>query len=205
MKKFLLISGFFLAGFWVNAQTYSEKDFQQSISQVNTAKTKADYDNLFQKFSKFTGTKTTDRWEAYYYAAVSMYLKIEVQLNQTVHEDLPGGNALARKFAMGALSSQQDNAEANILLGLIYFQKMQINGSQDPQDMDFIAKAIAKVEATSPNNPRLAILKARLKEKSGNKADAEKLLAEAASGFNSKNSTGKLSPTWGRQLIQVKN
>ncbi|MBK1894454.1 tetratricopeptide repeat protein [Chryseobacterium paridis] len=205
MKKFLLILGFFVVGSWANAQSYSEKDFQQSVLQINTAKTKSDYDNLFQKFSKFTGNKTSERWEAYYYAAVSMYLKIEGQLNQTVHEDLPGGNAVARKFAKGALNSQQDNAEANILLGLIYFQKMQINGSQDPQDMEVITKSIAKAEAASPNNLRLAILKARLKEKSGDKANAEKLLQKAASGFDSKNSTGKPSPTWGRQLIQVKN
>ncbi|WP_172282277.1 hypothetical protein [Chryseobacterium sp. LAM-KRS1] len=205
MKKFLLISGFFLAGFWINAQTYSEKDFQQSISQVNTAKTKADYDNLFQKFSKFTGYKKNDRWQAYYYAAVSMYLKTEIQQNQTMHEDLPGANALARKFAKGAFNAQQDNAEANILLGLLYFQKMQVSPSGDTQkDMEIVSQAVAKAEATSPNNPRLAILKARIKEKSGNQADADVLLQKAKNGFDSKTSMGSAAPTWGRQLISNK-
>ena len=205
MKKLLLILGFFVAGSWANAQTYTEKDFQQSVLQINTAKTKNEYDNLFQKFSKFTGTKTSERWQAYYYAAVSMYLKTELQLNQTMHEDLPGANALARKFAKGALNSQQNNAEANILLGLIYFQKMQISGSQDPQDMEVITQTIAKAETTSSNNPRLAILKAIIKEKAGDKADAEKLFQKAISGFDSKNSTHSALPTWGKQLIQVKN
>lgn len=205
MKKFLLILSFFIAGSWVNAQANTEKDFQQSVLQLNTSKTKSDYDTLFQKFSKFSETKTSERWQAYYYAAVSMYLKTELQLNQTTHEDLPGSNALAGKFANAALNSQQNNAEVNILIGLIYFQRMQINGSSDThKEMEVVSQAIAKAEATSPNNPRLAILKARIKEKSGNKADADILLQKAKSGFDSKNATSSPNPTWGRQLISNK-
>lgn len=204
MKKFLLILGFLVAGSWANAQTNTEKDFQQTVLQVNTAKTKSDYDNLFQKFSKFSGTKTSERWEAYYYAAVSMYLKTEMQLDKTMHEDLPGSNALALKFAKGALNSQQNNAEANTLLGLIYFQKIQIGASKDTQkDLEIISQAIAKAEASAPNNPRLAILKARMKEKSGDKSSAEVLLKKATSGLDGKNSQGGAAPTWGRQLIQL--
>lgn len=204
MKKLLLILSFFVAGIFANAQSYTEKDFQQSVLQINNAKTKTEYDNLFQKFSKFTSTKTSERWLAYYYAAVSMYLKTEVQINQTTHEDLSASNGLAAKFANGALSSQQDNAEVNILIGLIYFQKIQINESTDVQkDLDIISKAIAKAEAASPNNPRLAILKARMKEKSGDKAAAEILLKKATSGFEVKNSTSSTAPTWGKQLAQV--
>ncbi|KPH11506.1 hypothetical protein [Chryseobacterium sp. ERMR1:04] len=202
MKKILLILGFFMAASWADAQVYIEKDFQQSVLQVNTSKTRSDYDNLFQKFSKFTSTKTSERWQAYYYAAVSMYLKTEVQLDQTTHEDLSASNALATKFANGA-TSQQDNAEVNILLGLIYFQKIQINPSSNTQkDLDLISQTIAKAEATTPNNPRLAILKARMKEKSGDKSAAELLLKKATSGFGSKNSSDNTAPMWGRQLIQ---
>lgn len=203
MKKFLLILGFFVAGSFANAQTSTEKDFQQSVLQVNTAKTKSDYDNLFQKFSKLTSTKTSERWQAYYYAAVSMFLKTEVQLNQMTHEDLSLSNSLAEKFVNAALTAQPDNAEINTLVGLIFFQKIQINAASDTQKyLDVISQSIAKAEATAPNSPRLAILKARVKEKSGDKAGAIVLLKKATSTLDSKNATNTALPTWGSQLIQ---
>ncbi|KPH11507.1 type IV pilus biogenesis/stability protein PilW [Chryseobacterium sp. ERMR1:04] len=203
MKKILLILSFFVAGISVNAQSYTEKDFQQSVSQINTAKTRSDYDNLFQKFFKFTSTKTSEKWQAYYYAAVSIYLKTEMQLKDTSAQNLGESNAMAQKFAIAALTSQPNNAEINTLIGLIYFQKIQMNISQDVQkDTDVIAKTIAKAEESSPDNPRLVILKAKLKEKSGDKADAEILFQKAQSGFEKENSSDITSPTWGRQLIQ---
>lgn len=203
MKKFLLILCLFVAGSWANAQTYTEKDFQQSVLQINTAKTTSDYDHLFQKFSELTSTKTTERWQAYYYAAVSMYLKTEVQLNQTTREDLSASNSLAEKFVNAALTAQPDNAEINTLVGLIFFQKTQINAASDTKKyLDVISKSITKAEATAPNSPRLAILKARIKEKSGDKAGAIVLFKNATSTL-SKNSTSTAVPTWGSQLIQL--
>ncbi|MDQ0591936.1 hypothetical protein QFZ37_000305 [Chryseobacterium ginsenosidimutans] len=201
MKKTLLI-WFSVLGFCANAQNLTEKDFQQSVSQVNTAKTDNDYDNVFKKFSKFSETKTTDKWQAYYYAAVSMYLKTELQLKKTVHQDISESNALAGKFAKAAFS-QQNNAETNILLGLIYLQKVQIKESKDVQkDLDVVSQMTAKAEASAPNNPRLAILKAKLQERSGNKENAETLFKKALTGFENSNSSGSSTPTWGRQLIQ---
>jgi hypothetical protein len=204
MKKTLLI-WFSVLGFCINAQNLTEKDFQQSVLQVNTAKTDNDYDNVFNKFSKFTQTKTSDRWQAYYYAAVSMYLKTEQQLKKTVHQDIAGSNAIAGKFVKGAYS-QQNNAETNILLGLIYLQKIEIKESKDVQkDLDIVSQMIAKAEASAPNNPRLAILKAKLQERSGNKENAETLYKKASTGFENTNSSGSAVPTWGRQLIQSTN
>jgi hypothetical protein len=201
MKKTLLI-WFSVLGFCINAQNLTEKDFQQSVLQVNTAKTNSDYDNVFNKFSKFTQSKTSDRWQAYYYAAVSMYLKTEQQLKKTVHQDISESNAIAGKFANGAYS-QQNNAETNILLGLIYLQKIQIKESKDVQkDLDVVSQMIAKAETSAPNNPRLAILKAKLQERSGNKENAETLFKKALAGFENNNSSGGTVPTWGRQLIQ---
>jgi ribosomal protein L17 len=201
MKKTLLI-WFSVLGFCINAQNLTEKDFQQSVLQVNTSKTDNDYDNVFNKFSKFTQTKTSDRWQAYYYAAVSMYLKTELQLKKTAHQDVSESNALAGKFANGGYS-QQNNTEADILSGLISLQKIQINGSKDIQkNLDAVSQLITKAETSSPNNPRLAILKAKLQERLGNKANAEKLFQQAQSGFESKNSSEGFAPTWGKQLIQ---
>lgn len=201
MKKTLLI-WFSVLGFCASAQTFSEKDFQQSVSQVNTAKTDNDYDSVFKKFSTFTSTKPSDKWQAYYYAAVAMYLKTESQLKKTVRQDVTESNAVAGKFAKAAYS-QQNNAETSILLGLIYLQRIQVNESKDVQrELDFVSQMITKAEASSPNNPRLAILKAKMEERSGNKENAAKLFQQALSGFGTNNSSGNAAPVWGRQLIQ---
>jgi len=185
--------------FLSHAQAFTEKALQQSVLQINTAKTANDYDNLFKKFSE---SKTSEKWQAYYYAAVALYLKTELQLKTTSAQSLAGTNALARKWATGAWSSQQDNAEANTLLGLLYFQKIQINAQDAQKDSDVISQTIAKAEASSPNNPRLTILKARVKEKSGDKANAEILYEKALSELENEKSSEGIAPTWGRQLIQ---
>ncbi|MGE4514608.1 hypothetical protein SAMN05421846_1189 [Chryseobacterium taeanense] len=204
MKKTLLIC-FCVVGFCLQAQTFSEKDFKQTVSQLNTAKTESDYENAFQKFSKFTSTKTTDRWEAYYYAATATYMEAELQLQKNPSIDVSNLSGLAKKYADGGYSdSKQNNAETDILLGLIAFQKTQGTGVKDVQNnLDIVSQMIARAEAVSPDNPRLAILKAKLEERSGNKENAEKLFKKALTGLGIKSNAS--APTWGRQLIPSMN
>ncbi|PIF43464.1 hypothetical protein CLU96_0372 [Chryseobacterium sp. 52] len=200
MNKLLLIFGFLLAGSWANAQSFTDKALQQTVLQLNNAKTVNDYDSVFNKFSD---AKTSERWQSFYYTAVALYLKTELQLKKASGQNLNESNAVARKLAIGALTSQRDNAEINTLIGLLYFQKTQLNGSQDiQQDWDAINQTIAKAEKSAPNNPRLAILKARIKEKSGDKVNADMLSQKALSGFENQNSSDSTSPAWGRQLLQ---
>lgn len=205
MKKTLLIC-FCVVGFCLQAQTYSEKDFKQTVSQVNTAKTENDYETIFQKFSVFTSTKPSEKWDAYYYAAVAMYMKAELQLKKSPSADVSNLNALAGKYAHGGVSnSKADTAETDILLGLIALQKTEIKGAKDIQmNMNLASQMIAKAQAVAPENPRLAILKAKLEEKSGNKESADKLFKKASTGFEPK-STSSAAPVWGRQLIPSMN
>lgn len=205
MKKTLLIC-LCVVGFCLQAQTYSEKDFKQTVSQVNTAKTENDYETIFQKFSVFTSTKPSEKWDAYYYAAVAMYLKAELQLKKSPSTDVSNLNAIAGKYAHGGASSSKANAaETDILLGLIALQKADIKGAKDVQsNLDLASQMIAKAQATAPENPRLAILKAKLEEKSGNKEIAEKLFKKASTGLESKNASSN-APLWGRQLIPSMN
>jgi len=205
MKKTLLIC-FCVVGFCLQAQTYSEKDFKQTVAQVNTAKTESDYETIFQKFSTFTSSKPSEKWEAYYYAALSAYLKAELQLKKTPSADVSNVSALAGKYAKGGLSdSKSNNAESDILFGLIALQKAQIKGAKDVKsNMDIASQMIAKAEAVTPENPRLAILKAKLAEMSGNKESAEKLFKKALTGLETK-STSSSAPSWGRQLIPSMN
>jgi Tfp pilus assembly protein PilF len=111
-------------------------------------------------------------------------------------------NAFARKIATGIWTAQRDNAEINILLGLLYVQKIQIDGSQNSQpDQDVISQSIVKAETHSVNNPRLTVLQAKIKEKSGDQQNADILYRKALNEFSNPNSSDSKSPTWGKQLV----
>ncbi len=199
MTKLLLILSFFIVNCWVSAQAFTDKVLTQAVLQLNASKTASDYDNVF---SKFSGAKTSETWQANYYAAVALYLKNETLLKKAPGASLMDDNALARKIAAGAWTAQRDNAEINILLGLLYVQKMQIDGSQSSQpDQNVISQSIAKAETSAVNNPRLAILQAKIKEKSGDKTNADILYRKALSEFSNPNASDSKSPTWGKQLI----
>ncbi|MGE8555208.1 MAG: tetratricopeptide repeat protein [Chryseobacterium jejuense] len=194
MNKILFILSFFVTGFWASAQTFTDKALQQSASQLNTTNTEGDYDKLFKKF---TETNTSEKWQAFYYAAVSMYLKAEL-LSKKSTASATHSIVTAEKFALGGSLSQPDSAENNILLGLITLQSIQLNVYNDPaKAIEAVSKYISKAESSDPNNPRLAILKAKSAEKSGNVTEAEAQYQKAATGFT----TLSAVPGWGKQLI----
>jgi hypothetical protein len=202
MKKILLIFCFFAAGFWASSQVFAEKALQQSVSQLNNVKTETEYDALFKKFST---VKTAEKRLAFYYAAVAQYLKSEMALKTPGGQPVADSNGLAGKFALGALNSQQDNAELDILLGLIYLQRIALNASSDTQkDLKTASEYISKAEASSPGNPRLSILKAEMAKRQGDKVGAEKLYQRALKDFDTYSSSNSLAPNWGKQILQAK-
>lgn len=198
MNKLLLILGFFMAGSWVSAQTFSDQALQQSVLKLNDAQSENDYDTLFKIFSE---TKTSEKWQANYYAAATLYLKNIFLLSNSSNKNLSESNELANKLATQALASEKNNGEINTLLGLIHFQKFRIKTATDPQkELKTVTGYMKKAETVLKNNPRLTFLKAELAERSGNKTEAVKLLQKATAEFNTSNSsTG--SPNWGRQLV----
>ncbi|MGU3374246.1 hypothetical protein [Chryseobacterium sp. M5A1_1a] len=196
MNKLLFILGFFVTGFWVSAQTFSDQALQQSVQQLNDAKTDGDYDTLFNTFSE---TKTSEKWKSNYYAAVAMYSKAQFLLTNTTNRPITESNELARKFATQALVSEKNNGEINTLLGLIHIQKIRIVASTDPQkELKTATGYMTKADSQLKNNPRLTFLKAEIAELSNNKIEAIKLHQIAVSEFKSL-SAG--SPNWGKQLI----
>ncbi|ASK31514.1 hypothetical protein CEY12_15960 [Chryseobacterium sp. T16E-39] len=202
MKKILLIFCFFAIGFWASSQTFTEKALQQSVLQLNTAKTATEYDALFKKFST---AKTEEKRLAFYYAAVSQYLKSDIALKTPGGQPVAGSNALAGKFAVGALNAQTNNAELDILLGLIYLQRIALNASSDTQkDLKTASEYISKAEASSPGNPRLNILKAEMAKRQGDKVGAEKLYQRALVDFDAYTSSNSQAPGWGKQILQAK-
>ena len=101
MNKPLLILSLLITCFWVKAQTFTDKTLSQAVLQLYTAKTANEYDSLFNKFST---VKTSEKWQADYYAAVTLYLKNELQSKKTPGQNLDDLNALARKLAISASS-----------------------------------------------------------------------------------------------------
>ncbi|WP_426476840.1 hypothetical protein ACP3T3_16155 [Chryseobacterium sp. CBSDS_008] len=199
MTKLLLILGFLIVNCWTKAQSFTDKALNQAVLQLNASKTASDYDIVFNKFS---GAKTSETLQANYYAAVALYLKNETLLKKASGASLSDDNALARKIATGTWTAQRDHAEINILLGLLYVQKMQIDGSQNNQpDLDVISQSLAKAEANSANNPRLTVLQAKIKEKAGDKSNADILYRKALGEFSNQSPSDSKSPTWGKQLI----
>ncbi|NIF05528.1 hypothetical protein F3J23_08745 [Chryseobacterium sp. Tr-659] len=198
MNKLLFILGFFMTGFCANAQTFSDQALQQSVQQINNAKTDSDYDTLFKVFSD---AKTSEKWKANYYAAVTMYLKTHFLLKQTTGRPMTESNELAKNFAMQALASEKNNGEINTLLGLIYIQKIRLRASGDTQkDLKTAIGYMSKADTQLKNNPRLTFLKVEIAENSGNKAQSIELRQKAVKEFEAADLSSS-SPNWGKNLI----
>lgn len=198
MNKLLFILSFFVTGFWATAQTFSDQALQQSVQQLNTAKTDGDYDTLFNIFSE---TKTSEKWKADYYAAVAMYLKTQYLLKYTTNTPVSESNGLAKKFATQALASEKNNGELNTLLGLIYAQRIRTAATTDYQkDLKTAKEYMTKANLQLKNSPRLTYLKAEVAALANNKAEAIELYSKTASEFNTATSSST-SPNWGKQLV----
>lgn len=200
MTKLLLFLSFLVTGSLMNAQFFSDQTLQQAVLQFNNAKTEKDYDMLFSKFSE---AKTSDKWQANYYAAAALYLKTNFLLKNSPNSPLGEPNETARKLAMQSLASEKNNGEVNLLLALIHFQKIRIKTAADPQkELKTVTSFMNKAETTLKNNPRLSFLKAEISEKHGNKTEAIKLYQKAAKEFET-SGTVSSSPNWGKQLIET--
>ncbi|MDQ1857475.1 MULTISPECIES: tetratricopeptide repeat protein [unclassified Chryseobacterium] len=198
MTKLLLILSFLMTGSLMNAQFFSDQTLQQTVLQLNNAQTENDYDMLFSKFSE---AKTSEKWQANYYAAAALYLKTNFLLKNSPNSPLGESNESARKLAMQALASEKNNGEVNVLLALIHFQKIRIKTAADPQkELKTATGFMAKAETTLKNNPRLSFLKAEIAEKQGNKTEAIKFYQKAAKEFETSDASST-SPHWGKQLI----
>lgn len=198
MYKLLLILSFFVTGSLMNAQFFSDQTLQQSVLQIDNAKTDSDYDTLFKTFSE---TKTSEKWKANYYAAVTMYLKTQYLLKNTPNKPMAESNEIAGKFAVQALASEKNNGEINTLLGLINTQKIRIVATSEPQKILKTAIGyMSKADTQLKDNARLTFLKAEIAELSNNKMEAIKLHKKATLEFNAGNPSST-SPSWGKQLI----
>lgn len=205
MKKIYLLLLLIFISSGANSQTFIDKDLQKEVLKINTSKTASNYDALYKRFST---SAVSEKISLRYYAAVSQYLKTESLIGTPSNESLLESNALAFKNAMSILNSQPDNTEVTTLIGLITLQKIVLKASFDIQkDRNQIRQYISKAEASSPDNPRLTLLKAGFKkqfpEENFNNMSSAQLYQKAEKDFAATNSTDISAPNWGRQLISV--
>lgn len=189
MNKILFILSFFVTGLWVSAQAFTDKALQQSVQQLSSTNTESDLDKLFRVFTR---TQTSEKIQAGYYAGVCQYLKAEL-LPKASDASLEA-NAIAGKFALAMSQSEPNNPEINTLLGLITLQSLQSGKHRNPSKGEQDLSAYLQKANSDPNNPRLAILKAKVAEQSGNKAEADTQYQNATAGLQA-------VPGWGKQLI----
>ena len=205
MKKIYLLLLLILISSGANSQTFTDKDLQKEVLKINTSKTASNYEALYKRFSTSTVSEIIP---LRYYAAVSQYLKTESLIGKSSNESLLESNALAFKDAMSILNSQPDNIEVTTLIGLISLQKIVLKASFNVQkDKNQIAQYISKAESSSPNNPRLTLLKAGFKkqfpEENFNNMSSAQLYQKAEKDFAATNSTDISAPNWGRQIVSV--
>lgn len=199
MKKFYFILLLIFISGSVNSQTFTNKDLQKNVLKINTATTVSDFDALFKTFASLD---TPEKWQAYYYAAVSQYLKAEITKSSSAAVET---NALALKYSMGIISSARDNIELSILIGLAKLQRIKLNASPNAgKDAETILQTIAKADSVSPNNPRLTLLKAAMAkqfpDQTFNNMNASQLQQKAVKDFEANNST---DVNWGKQLLST--
>ncbi|CAA7386808.1 hypothetical protein [Chryseobacterium fistulae] len=202
MKKTLFFFCLLMAGFWADAQAIPDKNLQQFVLQLNTAKTENDYSNLFKKF---TQSHTSEQWQAYYYAAVALYLKNDLLIKKNSIQSVKESIAIAEKYAYGTINSQPNNSEIQILLGLIALQKISLDSSSSVQkELSAISEYLSKAEALSSNNPRLTLLKAKMAQQTNpaDKEDSERLYQKASKDFETYKSSDSFAPNWGKQLLK---
>lgn len=206
MNKFYLLIVFITVSVSTNAQTFTAQDLQKDVSKINASNTSSNYDALYKRFSTAV---TSDKVSAYYYAAVSQYLKIELLKGKSSNQSLIESNALASKYAMSILNSQSGNHEITTLIGLTMLQKITLGASHDIQkDKSQIEKYIATAESASADNPRLTLLKAGMKmqfpeENFGNMSSSQ-LYEKAEKDFAAITTSETSTPNWGRQLLPKK-
>lgn len=115
-----------LIGITVSAQSSYQKSLDEKSQKINSAKTAADYDKLFNEFSALRKSQDPYKWKAYYYAALTMYKKAELVLAKNPKADERNTNGVAEKFVAGALALKQEDKESNDLLSLITDQKKKL-------------------------------------------------------------------------------
>lgn len=126
MKKLLLSLAFLIFSVYSFAQTNFDKQIKIKSESLKKASTADQFDALFADFSSMTSTTDANKWKAYFYASSASYKKGELLLKDGKKGNLSETNAVAYKYAMGALSLQPKNTDVLALIKLIENQKKVI-------------------------------------------------------------------------------
>lgn len=184
-------------GVFIKGQSSSVNLFEDSVNKLSNARSEENFNMLIANFEK---SEVHDKWKKFYYLGVAHYLKGELALKngKSLNDDT---NPLAGKNIAAVYTSQQNNPEVIILVGMYLLQRLQIQSGLDTnKEISKIANYIKQADILSENNPRLTILKAKLAEYQKDE-NLTKILYEKASEEFKSGLTSNIY-NWGKQLVK---
>lgn len=204
MKKILFTFYFIGLGMLVGAQGTNDKKMLENIAKMKSAATVQNFTDLRYSFASMAGNGSSS-WLPYYYTALSSLKEGEAHLKNGQTQLAEDGPVTAAKYLGPVMEKEKNNAEFNILLGMIHSFKARLKGAE--KDMKLAASYLAAAEKLDPKNPRAALLKAEIKyftpeDNGGNKAQGIELYKEALKKFDSYKIKTKLDPDWGRDVAE---
>lgn len=212
MYKFVFfsISLLLLAGVSFSQSDKYMQAMQSRLKSMDELKDPAELKDLSAAFERI-GDAEKNKWQPYYYAALSMAIGGYNLSNVTTDNKAAAIDPFADKAEMllnKAMTLSPDNSELYVLKKMINTLKM----TADPMNrymqlMGPSAEALATAKKLNPDNPRIYLLEGQDKfftpeQFGGSKAEAKKLFELALQKYEAFKPENELSPKWGKELAE---
>ena len=212
MHRFLIFS---IACLLLANSGFSQSDkyiqaMQSRLKSMDELKDPAELKDLSAAFERI-GDAEKNKWQPYYYAALSMAIGGYNLSNVTTDNKAAAIDPFADKAEMllnKAMTLSPDNSELYVLKKMINTLKM----TADPMNrymqlMGPSAEALATAKKLNPDNPRIYLLEGQDKfftpeQFGGSKAEAKKLFELALQKYEAFKPENELSPKWGKELAE---
>lgn len=198
MKRTLLTVFLIASAIMINAQTPFEKAIKDGLTQLDSAKTVEQMQEVIGRFERIALTEAT-RWEPLYYAA---FTQINMSFRETDGEKKDAILDLAEKNIEKALSINGDKSELYALQGFLYQGRIQVSAMRGMTYSQKAAEILEKAIEINPENPRPYFLLAQNifhtpKMFGGGSKNALPKALEAKKYFEKENGKEGISPKWG--------
>lgn len=203
MKNLILTAALLFVSTITFAQTAFEKAMTEKIAKVEDHKTPDEFTALANDFDRI-GTKESNNWLPYYYAAFATIQKGRILMRGGDKAGMDVAANQAEKYIVKAEALSPNNAELFILKKMTSGLRMMADPmSRYMSEAPIAQQALAKAQELDPNNPRITILKGEdayytPEQFGGSKEKGLELFKKALEQFNSYKPKTALDPNWGK-------
>lgn len=179
------------------------------VNQLDTARTTAQWNNLFTAFERVAETEKT-QWLPYYYAALAKVQGTRMQLGGAMGGNTATTDPAADKAELlltKAISLSKETSETLIVTKLIASLRMMGDPMTRFQKYGTDAnKALTAAKKADPNNPRSYLLEGEDRyytpeQFGGSKTEAKKLFAKSQELYKAQKPVSTISPRWGAGAV----